>query len=190
MGGASGAPARRWLEEHGVPSYDTPEAATRAFLHLVEYRRNRAELLETPPSVSLDTPCCDGDTAKKVIEHALAAGREWLEENEVEVLLDAYGVSLVSETTGPTGSLRRRDRAHHRPDLRSRALVRRFAIGARSGRRSRPVAAAAQPRARPPSGRANRRWRCDRRPRHGAAALDSIASTLVRVRRSRSTRER
>ena len=63
MGGASGEPARRWLVEHGVPSYETPEAATRAFLHLVEYRRNRAELSETPPSVALDVPCCDRDAA-------------------------------------------------------------------------------------------------------------------------------
>ena len=96
MGGASGEPARRWLVEHGVPSYETPEAATRAFLHLVEYRRNRAELLETPPSVALDVPCCDRDAARAAIERALAAGREWLRDDEAAVVLAAYGVTMGS----------------------------------------------------------------------------------------------
>ena len=96
MGGSSGEPARRWLVEHGVPSYETPEAATRAFLHLVEYRRNRAELLETPPSVALDLPCCDRDAARAAIERALAAGREWLRNDEATVVLAAYGVTMAS----------------------------------------------------------------------------------------------
>ncbi len=107
LGGASGEPARRWLVEHGVPNYETPEAATRAFLHLVEYRRNRAQLLETPPSVALDLPGCDRDTARAAIERSLAAGREWLLDEEAAVVLAAYGVTMASarEASAPEESL-------------------------------------------------------------------------------------
>ncbi|HEX2464049.1 MAG TPA: GNAT family N-acetyltransferase [Thermoanaerobaculia bacterium] len=105
MGGASGEPARRWLVEHGVPSYETPEAATRAFLHLVEYRRNRTELQETPPSVALDVPSCDRDAARIAIDRALAAGREWLLDDEAAAVLAAYGVPMATAPADSAASI-------------------------------------------------------------------------------------
>ena len=96
LGGAGAETARRLLAEKGVPSYTTPEAATRAFLHLVEYRRSREELLETPPSV-VEEIRFDRAAAARVIEGALAASREWLLGHEADALLSAYGVP-VAET--------------------------------------------------------------------------------------------
>lgn len=87
--------ARRLLTEHRIPTYATPERATRAFMHMVTYRRNQETLTQTPPSVPEDfTP--DAKTARQVIEAVLADGREWLTEPEVYEVLTAYAVPLVS----------------------------------------------------------------------------------------------
>jgi acetyltransferase len=86
--------ARRRFAEAGIPSYTTPEAAVRAFMHMVAYRQNQEQLLETPPSVpEIFTP--DYQKAKALIEQAAAEGREILSEPEAKQLLAAYGVDVV-----------------------------------------------------------------------------------------------
>lgn len=40
--------ARRLFSEAGIPTYRTPEGAITAFMHMVEYRRNQRQLMETP----------------------------------------------------------------------------------------------------------------------------------------------
>src|SRR5690606_2161676 len=52
LGGQAVAVARQVLRAGGVPDYDTPEAAVRAFGFLHTYRQHQAELLETPPAHS------------------------------------------------------------------------------------------------------------------------------------------
>ena len=42
---------RQLFATRGLPSYDTPRRAVRAFMHMVNYRRNQRSLAETPPSV-------------------------------------------------------------------------------------------------------------------------------------------
>ncbi|MEZ8824341.1 bifunctional acetate--CoA ligase family protein/GNAT family N-acetyltransferase [Vibrio amylolyticus] len=42
--------ARHVFTEAGIPTYRTPESAVVAFMHLVEYRRNQKQLMETPTS--------------------------------------------------------------------------------------------------------------------------------------------
>lgn len=86
--------ARRRFSEAHVPTYSTPEGAVRAFMHMVEYKRNQAQLLETPPSVpEVFTP--DYAAAKALIDQASAEGREILSEPEAKQLLAAYGVEIV-----------------------------------------------------------------------------------------------
>lgn len=93
LGGASVAPARALFESAGVPDYETPEEAVRAFGLLQTYRRNQAALLETPdPS---ENPEPDLPTARATIAAALADGREWLGEAEAKQVLGAFGVPVV-----------------------------------------------------------------------------------------------
>ena len=50
VGQEQAGPARRLLREAGIPTYETPGAAVRAFMHLVNYRKNQEMLMETPAS--------------------------------------------------------------------------------------------------------------------------------------------
>jgi acetyltransferase len=101
LGGDSMGAARRVFEAAGIPTYDTPEKAVRAFLHLVEYRRNQAALMETPPSLALDTPP-DSDAARAVILAALRDGRTLLSEPEAKAVLGAYGIPTVDTRIAKT----------------------------------------------------------------------------------------
>ena len=103
--------ARRRFAEAGIPSYTTPEAAVRAFMHMNAYRRSQAQLLETPPSVpALFTP--DFETAHRLLETAAAEGREILSEPEAKQLLAAYGIEVVATEVAedPAGAATAADR--------------------------------------------------------------------------------
>ena len=98
MGGPAVAAARRALAAAGVPQYDTPTSAVRAYFQLVHYARNQASLIETPDSRALRAH--DSDGARAIIDHALAGatgadGRAQLGELETKSLLAAYGIPVV-----------------------------------------------------------------------------------------------
>jgi len=98
MGGPAVAAARHVLSAAGVPQYDTPTSAVRAYLQLVHYARNQASLSETPDSRPLRTH--DTARAGAVIDEALAAAggadaRAQLGELEAKALLAAYGIPVV-----------------------------------------------------------------------------------------------
>ena len=94
LGAAAVAEARRIFEDAGIPDYETPGKAARAFLHLVEHRRNQEFLARTPqPAAPAPTP--DSDAARSVIRNALEAGRTILTEPEAKAVLAAYGVPVV-----------------------------------------------------------------------------------------------
>jgi acetyltransferase len=86
--------ARHLFSEAGLPSYDTPNQAVRAFMHMVRYRRNQDMLMEAPPSAPEDfVP--DRAAAQHVIEGVLAAGRDWLTEPEAKAVIAAYNIPTV-----------------------------------------------------------------------------------------------
>ncbi len=86
--------ARDIFRQAGIPTYDTPESAVRAFMHMVRYRRNQELLMETPASVPSEfTPATT--TARLVLENAIAEGREQLSEPEAKAVLAAYGIPVV-----------------------------------------------------------------------------------------------
>lgn len=88
-------PARRILRDAGIATYDTPEDAISACAHLLAFHRNQELLMETPPSLPEgDAP--DTARARRVIESALAAGRELLSDPEAKELLAAYGIPVVA----------------------------------------------------------------------------------------------
>jgi acetyltransferase len=94
MGGASVQTGREILSAAGIPTFDSPEAATRAFLHMVQYRRNQELLYEAPPALREDwSP--DRERVRQVIAGVRAAGRTLLTEVEAKNVLAAYGVPVV-----------------------------------------------------------------------------------------------
>ncbi|AIB13178.1 GCN5 family acetyltransferase [Azospirillum argentinense] len=101
LGDNTAAEARKLFAANRVPTYDTPSHAVRAFLHLVEYRRNQELLMETPPSVPEDFQP-DGITVRKIISRAIAEKRDWLSEYEAKRVLAAYGVPVVDTRRADT----------------------------------------------------------------------------------------
>jgi acetyltransferase len=95
IGEHAAAPARKLFAEAGIASYDTPDAAIHGFMDRVDYRRNQELLLETVPSHA-EGVAFDRDAAAAVIAAALAAGRQWLEPQEIAALFAAYGIPFVA----------------------------------------------------------------------------------------------
>lgn len=93
LGGDTVAPARRAFEAAGIAGYDTPEEAVRAFSLMQTYRRNQVALRETPTASALAEP--DRAQARALIDAALGAGREWLDEIDAKALLATYGIPTV-----------------------------------------------------------------------------------------------
>ena len=85
---------RRRFREYGVPTYQSPEDAAHAFLQMVNYQHNQAQLMETPPSLpELFEP--DLAQARRQIGEALNEDRAWLSVAESLLLLDAYGIPTI-----------------------------------------------------------------------------------------------
>ena len=94
LGGASVREADAIFHEAGAPTYQTPEDAVRGFLQMVEHRRSQELLMQTPPSIAEEfVP--DAAGARRVIETALAEGRDLLSEPEGKQVLAAYGIPVV-----------------------------------------------------------------------------------------------
>jgi acetyltransferase len=103
-GGEAVQAARRAFAEAGLVSYETPDAAARAFMHMVNYRRNTKNLMEIPAELPEDfTP--DHAVVRAVIGTALAEGRSMLNEIEGKRILAAYGIPAVAtEAAGDAAS--------------------------------------------------------------------------------------
>ena len=86
--------ARVIFAEARIPTYNTPEQAVEAFLHLVRYRNNQELLMETPPSIPTEfTPATT--TVRLLIQQALTEQRNMLSEPEAKAVLAAYGIPIV-----------------------------------------------------------------------------------------------
>jgi acetyltransferase len=94
VGDRAAAEARRLFAENRIPTYDAPSHAVRAFMHLVQYKRNQELLMETPPSAPEDFDP-DVDAVREIIDAAAAEGRHMLSEYEGKQVLAAYGVPVV-----------------------------------------------------------------------------------------------
>ncbi len=98
IGGDTVEPARDRFFQAGIPSYPTPELATDAFAHIIEYKRNQELLMETPAAVATDVEPAT-DTARILVEGALAEpggkGAKLMREPEAKAVLAAYGIPTV-----------------------------------------------------------------------------------------------
>ena len=103
VGGDAVRKARQLFSDNGIPVYETPDKAVRAFLHLVHYRRNQDMLMETPHSAPVAfTPSTT--EARAIIQQAMSSGRDLLTEPESKAVLAAYGIPVVETHTAETPS--------------------------------------------------------------------------------------
>jgi acetyltransferase len=93
-GSATAEKSRALFAKQHIPTYATPEAAVNSFMHLVRYKRNQDNLMETPPAIAEDL-IFDSDKAWGIVAKVLSEGREWLNELEAKAVLQAYGIPTV-----------------------------------------------------------------------------------------------
>lgn len=93
-GGEAVMQARQAFADAGLVSLETPDAAMRAFTHMVEYRRNMKNLMETPDELPSDLQP-DQATVREIIETAMRENRSMLNEIEAKRILAAYGIPAV-----------------------------------------------------------------------------------------------
>ena len=103
LGEAGVAEGRAVFAARGVASYATPNDAITGFMHLVEYRRNQEELMETPPALPSGVTV-DAARAKALLGAALAEQREWLTAAEAKAVLAAYGIASPASRTAATAA--------------------------------------------------------------------------------------
>jgi acetyl coenzyme A synthetase (ADP forming)-like protein len=96
MGGESVREGIGLLNTAGIPTFSAPEPAIRAFLHMVQYRRNQELLYQTPEALpengSPDTP-----GVQRIFQRVRASGRTLLTEVESKEVLAAYGVPVATK---------------------------------------------------------------------------------------------
>ncbi|WP_341666013.1 bifunctional acetate--CoA ligase family protein/GNAT family N-acetyltransferase [Vibrio sp.] len=76
-------PARQIFTNAGIPTYRTPKSAVIGFMHLVEYRRNQKQLMETPTN------------AEPMHVSELSDAKQWIEnklQDNVSLELDTHQI--------------------------------------------------------------------------------------------------
>ncbi|HTY04326.1 MAG TPA: bifunctional acetate--CoA ligase family protein/GNAT family N-acetyltransferase [Rhodocyclaceae bacterium] len=86
--------ARLLFKGAGIPTFRTPEPAVALFSHISAYYRNQRLLMEAPASIS-DQIAPRLESARLVIETALAEGRKVLNEMESKALLAAFRIPIA-----------------------------------------------------------------------------------------------
>lgn len=104
LGDKGARDARAAFQEHGIPTYDTPTGAIRAFMLHVRHNRNQRLLMQIPDAPGPDRSKHDRAAARSLIEKALGEGREWLSEAEAKLLLAAYGIPVVETRIVASGA--------------------------------------------------------------------------------------
>ncbi|VTS01348.1 bifunctional acetate--CoA ligase family protein/GNAT family N-acetyltransferase [Tuwongella immobilis] len=94
MGGRMIHASRAILSAAGMPAFDTPEAAVRAFLLLAQYRDNLRLLYERPDALP-EGPPPRFDDVQRMVARARMEGRTLLTEAESKQLLAAYDIPIV-----------------------------------------------------------------------------------------------
>lgn len=93
MGGECVEPARLIFSRAGIPTFDTPERAVRAFMDLYRYARNIEVLQEIPPKFHRRLEF-NRDKARCQVEAHIHNGRYEMTDVESKAILDAYGIPV------------------------------------------------------------------------------------------------
>jgi acetyltransferase len=94
MGGESVREGRLRLTRAGIPTYDTPAKAVRAFSYLVQYARNREVLHETPRSVPIEFHR-DRSALRESFASLMLSESSLLSESSSKALLEAYDIATT-----------------------------------------------------------------------------------------------
>ena len=100
MGGERVEASCQILNQAGIPTFDTPERAVRAYMDLVRYTDNVTMMQEIPPKMPR-TLEYDKDAAQAVIDRALRSGSCRLGPEAAESLLRAYGIHRFQRIPSP-----------------------------------------------------------------------------------------
>ena len=94
MGEDQVRPARKIFLEAGIPTFRTPEPAVELFSHISAYYRNQKLLMQTPSSLTEHNPPSI-ESARLVIETALAERRKTLNEMESKAILASFRIAIA-----------------------------------------------------------------------------------------------
>jgi len=94
MGGHVVSQGVQLLSDAGIPTYETPEQAVRAFMHLVSYARNMETLHETPRDIPVEFTL-DRQRLRGVFDTILTEGNDILSENVSKAFLEAYEIPVT-----------------------------------------------------------------------------------------------
>jgi acetyltransferase len=84
----------RAFEAATIPNYPTEDDAVRSIMHLVKYREVALALTDVPPSLPKEF-APDTDAARRIVEKAVADGRQWLDPLEIGGLFEAYQIPMI-----------------------------------------------------------------------------------------------
>jgi acetyltransferase len=101
MGGRVVSGGVQILTKAGIPTYNTPEQAVRAFMHLVSYARNLSTLHETPRDIPVEF-ILDRQRLRGVFNTILTEGEDILSENVSKAFLEAYEIPVTKPHAGRT----------------------------------------------------------------------------------------
>lgn len=89
------------FEKAKIPHFPSEGDALEGFMQMVRWREVRDALMATPPDLPTQFEP-DVARARRAVRHALAQGREWLDQHEIVEVLDSYGVEVASSTLAET----------------------------------------------------------------------------------------
>jgi acetyltransferase len=103
MGGAEVDPARSILNDAGIPTFDYPDTAARAFQYMWRYSYNLCALYETPVLLTEANEVASSRVlAETLLQTARKSGRTLLTEYESKQILEAYGIPVVETRVAVT----------------------------------------------------------------------------------------
>jgi acetyltransferase len=94
MGGPFVKAGAEILVKAGIPNFEFPDTAAKAFCYMWKYAYNLKALYETPTAFAEDQDI-DREGAKKLIDEVRASGREIMTEYEAKKLMSLYGIPTV-----------------------------------------------------------------------------------------------
>ena len=102
MGGAEVAAGEQILNQSGIPSFQFPDSAVRAFNYMWRYSYNLKGLYETPTLPQHADAELKRGKASRILREAREQGRTLLTEFESKQLLEAYGFPTVETRVAVT----------------------------------------------------------------------------------------
>ncbi|MFP3866596.1 MAG: GNAT family N-acetyltransferase [Desulfobacteraceae bacterium] len=103
MGGEEVAPGIKILNQAGIPTFETPEAAVDTFMEMYSYSRHLSLLQETPPRQPVDLKV-NAKQARAFMDQCLAPSPKRLTELEAKAILSTYGIPVNRTVAAATAA--------------------------------------------------------------------------------------